>query len=70
MFKNPNGLPNNGNTAADYMHENDLFREGMTVDEAYLIVEPLLMRPEWAFNDDFWDDFLYRAEEIGHKISC
>lgn len=66
MVKTP--LPNNGNTACEYMHENELLVDGMDADTIAKVLEPLIMNARWLQNDDFWEDFFYRASEFGYKL--
>jgi hypothetical protein len=66
MVKTP--LPNNGNTLVDYLHENELIKDGMKVEEIEKIAEPLMMNPKNLKNDDFWEDVYYRAEELGYQL--
>lgn len=66
MVKTP--LPNNGNTLVDYLHENELLKDGMTAEQIHEIAKTIMMRPEWLDHDFFWEDVFYRAEELGYKL--
>ena len=61
-------LPNNGNVLAEYFQQNEINVDGLTTDQIAEIARPLMLKAHHLDNDDFWEDFLYRAEELGMKI--
>lgn len=63
-------LGNNGNQLADMMTDNDLLSDGLTLEqcEQIAIKEGIVctdQQKRWLKNDDFWEDFCYRIDEIG-----
>lgn len=62
-------LPNNGNVLVDYLHENDLLRNGMTAEQIETVATPLMQNPNWLKNDSFWEDVFYRADELNYKLA-
>lgn len=65
---------NNGNVFAEFLFNNDLLHPQFNTDDYYRLAsnishtEPNFSK--WITNDGFWEDFAYRAEEFGVKISC
>lgn len=68
MIKTP--LPNNGNVAAEYLHENGLLKDMMTYDQIEEIIKPLMTNTKILQLDTFWEDLAYRAEELGYELYC
>ncbi len=68
-----NTLGNNGNQLADIMHEQGILKDDMTIEacdvEARKEIATSEQQHRWMRNDNFWEDFLYRAEELGYKLA-
>jgi len=65
-------LGNNGNQLAEMMHNSDLLANGLTLEacEAIARKEGIIMgNPKFVTNDDFWEDFICRSEELGYHLS-
>lgn len=66
-------LGNNGNQLAELMHNDGILKNGMTVEQCEIEAKKDIATTEqqhrWLKNDDFWGDFLYRAEELGYILS-
>lgn len=67
-------LGNNGNQLADMMHNDGLLENNKTLEyherialEHYATTE---RQQKFLKNDDFWEDFCYRCEELGVTIDC
>ncbi len=67
-------LGNNGNQLAEIMHNNGLLQSGLTAEQCVRIARQnnIINTPQqqrWILNDDFWEDFLYRADELGYQMN-
>lgn len=66
-------LGNNGNRLAEIMHDHGILKNGMSVDqcaeEAKKEIATTEQQHRWLQSDDFWEDFCYRAEELGYTLS-
>ncbi len=60
---------NNGNRIAEVLHANDLLKDGMTLDEIESAIRPYMINEVHLTQNDIWDDVIYRAEELGYKLS-
>jgi hypothetical protein len=66
-------LGNNGNQLAEMMHNEGLIVNGFTLEQCEIVAkEQGIITTEqqlrWIKNDDFWEDFCYRCEELGYKL--
>lgn len=65
---------NNGNQLAQLMHNHDLLKNGMSLDECEKAAFDNGLIPDyaakWLKNDDFWEDFAYRMGELGYEVKC
>jgi hypothetical protein len=66
-------LGNNGNQLAEIMHNEGILKNGMTLDqcadEAKKEIATTPQQHRWLNNDSFWEDFSYRADELGYKLN-
>lgn len=60
---------NNGNRIAQVLHENGLLSNGMTAEQAADAIRPYMINERHLDRDDIWEDFFYRAEELGYTLS-
>jgi hypothetical protein len=65
-------LGNNGNQLAEMMHNAGILVNGITLERAEqlarldgIITEGM----RFVRYDDFWEDFSYRAEELGYSLN-
>ena len=65
-------LGNNGNQLAWIMHNEGILKNGMTVEQCEIEAKKEIATTEqqqkWMQNDDFWEDFIYRSEELGYQL--
>lgn len=66
-------LGNNGNQLAQMMHDQNLLKNGMSLEECESKAkeENIIHTNQhfkWIKNDDFWEDFSYRAGELGYEL--
>jgi hypothetical protein len=65
-------LANNGNQLAEIMHKQGILKNNMSLDECASEAKKDIAVTEqhhrWLNNDDFWEDFAYRADELGYKL--
>ena len=66
-------LGNNGNQLARLMRDNDMLKDGMTLDECYLEARTHLdlsdLQLNWLKDPDFWEDFAYCVgDEMTYKL--
>ncbi len=65
-------LGNNGNQLAELMHFDGLLKDGLTLDKCAEIAKGVFAtqphQQKWLLNDDFWEDFSYRAGELGYNL--
>lgn len=59
---------NNGNQLADILNANDLLRNDMPIGECEKEGEPFMVNPLHLTRNDFWEEFVYRAQELGFNI--
>lgn len=63
-------LVNNGSHLAEEMHKEELIQNGMTLDQLAEVAKSHTCASKHHFleRDYFWEDFAYRADELGHKL--
>lgn len=63
---------NNGMLLAEVMHFHGLIKDNMGVDDCMMLAGRYLVntpqQKRWLSNDDLWEDFSYRASELGYKL--
>lgn len=67
-MKNGHEVGNNGNRLFAVLTMEEIALEGLTVDEIYEIAKPYMRNLKHLNYDNFWDDFIYTAEENGIKL--
>lgn len=60
---------NNGNRIVDVLRANDLLHDGMTLEQIETAIRPYMIKEVHLTQNDIWDDVIYRAEELGYKVS-
>jgi len=66
-------IANNGSKLAYDLHELGQLKDGLTLEEIEQIAIDLNDIPDrvrFLRSDDFWEDFLYTADELGYKLKC
>lgn len=65
-----NKVGNNGNQLVEVMHDLELLKDGMSVEDIMEVVmkEDLMLKWRPMTDDSFWEDVFYRAEELGYKL--
>jgi len=59
---------NNGSRAVYHMHDNGTLLDGMTLEQVAEILRPDMVNPKHLDNDDFWEDFIYTAANLGYIL--
>lgn len=66
---NERTVGNNGNQVAQFLHDNGMLKNGMTADQAAEAIRPYMIKEKHLQDDGLWEDFFYRAAELGYKLS-
>jgi hypothetical protein len=65
-------LGNNGNVWAKFMHDENMLKDGMWLDDICEIAVGKIAETDqqkrWLKDDGFWEDFAHRAEDLGYKL--
>ena len=62
-------IGNNGNQAAQFMHDNGTLVNGMDAEQIAVILLPDMLKPHHLEDDGFWEDFFYLADELGYQLT-
>ena len=62
---------NNGNCWAEHLHNEGMLKDGQNDKELDALCKKVGQGPQFSgyYNDDFWEDFFYRAYELGYKLA-
>lgn len=64
-------LGNNGNQLAEMMHKAKILTNGLTAEQCEQIARNegiITTNMKFVRQDDFWEDFIYNAEQLGYKL--
>jgi hypothetical protein len=67
-MKNVQSIGNNGNQLVNVLHFEGLIKDGQTVEQLAELARPYMVKEHHLENDNFWEDVLCRAEELGYKL--
>jgi hypothetical protein len=61
-------IGNNGSQLVYVLHNEELLKDGMSVEEIADIARPYMAKPHHLNNDNLWEDVFATAEELGYKL--